>query len=515
MNTIATPQQPVHVSKPSGILKGRIRQKLFSTVFLAALLAVVILECLYHYTAGSTAAWGTGFRISVTLIVSVLAGNGLAMYFTNGWVAQLSSIKETLDSMAAGDGTRRAETNGSDELSEIAIAVNALCDRLQNENASVLGWDSGDAAAGTSNANSGQLVPNGLPTAINTEQSASQFGRGSAATVGDVLAEVQAFASQVSSRIQEIQPNTEKLSADSDHYVSQFQVTADAVDEIVESIREVAENTSTSAEVAEEARRTATTGSEAVSNTIEGMERIRNQVQSTSKRIKQLGESSQQIGEIVQLISDVADRTSLLALNASIQAAMAGEAGQGFGVVAEEVERLSQRCNEASKQIAQLVKSIQSETSKAIAGMEESIAEVVEGSKLASQAGDALDDIDSVSNRLAELIDTISLATKQQVRGGVLASRSIGEISSVMHDSAASTKQAAEDVSGLAALADELKSSVERFQAAAKVERRAAEQQKTGDVKAPSTPEPLTPVGAVDSESGWPTFAADDTSAPC
>ena len=139
---------------------------------------------------------------------------------------------------------------------------------------------------------------------------------------------------------------------------------------------------------------------------------------------------------------------------------MAGEAGQGFGVVAEEVERLSQRCNDASKQIAQLVKGIQSETSKAIAGMEESIAEVVEGSKLASQAGDALADIDAVSNRLAELIATISVATKQQVRGGVLASRSINEISAVMNENAAGTKRTAQGVNGLAALATDLKATV-------------------------------------------------------
>ena len=284
---------------------------------------------------------------------------------------------------------------------------------------------------------------------------------------------------RLSTSANELQTSTEKLSQESAADLAQINDTSSAVDEIVESIRQVAENTSTSAKVAEEARETAIIGSQAVSNTIQGMQRIRNQVQSTSKRIKQLGESTQQIGEIVQLISDVADRTSLLALNASIQAAMAGEAGQGFGVVAEEVERLSQRCNEATKQMAKLVKSVQSETSEAIAGMEESIAEVVEGSKLASQAGEALADIDAVSVRLAELINTISNAAKQQARGGLLASRSMNEISAVIHDKALGTKQAAESVTQLASLASGLFATVQRWEGSNGMQPRSGDSDRT------------------------------------
>jgi twitching motility protein PilJ len=281
--------------------------------------------------------------------------------------------------------------------------------------------------------------------------------------IGELVGYCQSTATQMSSCVSQVQSKAEKLSQDSNYQADQMNLTSATVDEIVESIRQVAEHTSASAQVAEEARRTATTGSQSVSNTIKGMERIRKQVQSTSKRIKQLGETSQQIGEIVQLISDVADRSSLLALNASIQAAMAGDAGQGFGVVAEEVERLSKRCNVATKQIATLVKSIQSDTSQAIAGMEESIAEVVNGSKLASQAGEALADIDSVSNRLAELTDSISVAVKQQVRGGVLASRSIIEISAITQDNAGGIKQASEAINELATFAEALRSAVGCF----------------------------------------------------
>src|SRR5262249_47673213 len=152
-------------------------------------------------------------------------------------------------------------------------------------------------------------------------------------------------------------------------------------------------------------------GNEAVQNTIEGMNRIRDQGQETAKRIKRLGESSQEIGQIIQLIDDIADRTSILALNASIQASMAGEAGGGLPGVAGEVEQCAERYTEATKKIATLVKTIQSETGEAVMAMEKGIQEVVEGSKLANQAGQALAEIETVSSKLAELIHSISQAS--------------------------------------------------------------------------------------------------------
>jgi twitching motility protein PilJ len=183
------------------------------------------------------------------------------------------------------------------------------------------------------------------------------------------------------------------------------------------SIQQVSDNATLSAAVADQSRANAKTGAQAVQNNISGMQRIREQVQETAKRIKRLGERSQEIGEIIQLIDDIADRTSMLALNASIQAAMAGEAGRGFAVVAEEVERLADRSTNSTKQIAALIKSIQSETNDAVTAMEETTREVVAGSSLATEAGQALSEIESVSNRLADLIQTISHAAQQQARG--------------------------------------------------------------------------------------------------
>ena len=191
--------------------------------------------------------------------------------------------------------------------------------------------------------------------------------------------------------------------------------------------------------------------------------RSRDQVQDSAKRIKRLGETSQEVGEIVQLIGDIADRTSILALNASIQAAIAGEAGQGFAVVAEEVERLAERANEATKQIATLIKAIKNDTSEAIAAMEESTKEVVNGTTLAADAGKALEEIDGVSTQLAELISSIAMSSKQQARGAESVSKAMTGIAEVTQQTAAGTKQAAVSVNSMAKLADELYGSVSRF----------------------------------------------------
>lgn len=416
------PSSSVSRSRPTAG-GSRIQSRLIFIMLLVVLTAIFLLEALYRSGVGQADPWQTAVRMLVSSAIIIALAVGLALYVARGWAKQATAIKETLDALASGDSDARVEIFREDELGEIAMALNRWRD---------------EAADVATSAQEGEH------------------------TIGSPKQLVDA-AQRLSTSVNSLRASTEKLSRESEADLAQITDTSSAVDEIVESIRQVADNTSTSADVATEARETAIVGSQAVSNTIKGMQRIRSQVQSTSKRIKQLGESTQQIGEIVQLISDVADRTSLLALNASIQAATAGEAGRGFGVVAEEVERLSQRCNEATKQMAKLVKSVQSEAAEAIAGMEESIVEVVEGSKLASQAGEALADIDAVSDRLAGLINSISSAAKQQVRGGLLASRSMNEISAVIHDKALETKQAAQSVAQLAALADGLFTTVQEW----------------------------------------------------
>ena len=242
---------------------------------------------------------------------------------------------------------------------------------------------------------------------------------------------------------------------------------AATVTKMANEITDVSQSASESAEVARQSVAAARQGATAVQNAIKGMDEIREQIQETSKRIKRLGESSQEIGEITELISDITEQTNVLALNAAIQAASAGEAGRGFSVVAEEVQRLAERSAEAAKQIGALVRTIQTDTHDAVAAMEKSTQGVVEGAKLSDAAGTALEDISQVSNRLAELIQGISTATGMQATSAGGVAQNIQHILQVTQQTQDGTTQTAQSVRKLSVLAQELKNSVSRFRISA------------------------------------------------
>jgi twitching motility protein PilJ len=208
---------------------------------------------------------------------------------------------------------------------------------------------------------------------------------------------------------------------------------------------------------------TARKGAETVQATIKGMDTIREQIQETSKRIKRLGESSQEIGDIVELINDIADQTNILALNAAIQAAMAGESGRGFAVVADEVQRLAERSSNATKQIEALVKTIQADTNEAVISMEQSTTNVVEGAKRAEQAGGALEEIGQVSDRMADLVHTISESARQQTDAATNISDTMNVIQEITTQTSAGTNETATSIGNLAELANELRKSVAGF----------------------------------------------------
>jgi twitching motility protein PilJ len=229
------------------------------------------------------------------------------------------------------------------------------------------------------------------------------------------------------------------------------------------SMTRVSGDANQSAQVARQSLAAAGKGTQAVQDSIKGMNEIREQIQETSKRIKRLGESSQEIGEIVELISDITEQTNVLALNAAIQAASAGDAGRGFTVVAEEVQRLAERSGEATKQIAAIVKTIQTDTQGAVSAMEESTRGVVEGAKLSDAAGQALAEIGDVSQSLAELIENISDATRLQADSATGVAGKMQEILRVTEQTTAGTQKTASAVGELAGLATELKGSVAGF----------------------------------------------------
>ena len=242
--------------------------------------------------------------------------------------------------------------------------------------------------------------------------------------------------------------------------------TSAAVVSLAQSVQRVSGNAAESARVAEQSLAAAEKGQQAVANAIASMNGLREQIQETSKRIKRLGESSQEIGEIVELISDITEQTNVLALNAAIQAASAGEAGRGFSVVAEEVQRLAERSADATKQIAAIVKTIQSDTHDTVAAMEISTQGVVEGAKLSDAAGQTLAEIGDVSKTLAGLIADISSATQSQAESTAKVAETMQDIKSISAQTSSGTQQTAESIGGMKQLAQDLKNSVAGFKLA-------------------------------------------------
>ncbi|WP_293937519.1 methyl-accepting chemotaxis protein [Iodobacter sp.] len=278
-----------------------------------------------------------------------------------------------------------------------------------------------------------------------------------------LITKINRATGQVNSATQEAQGISDELLAAAERQSTEIKDTNSTVEQMVTSIRGVSSNAAESANVAQSSLMAAEKGAEAVQNQIKGMGEIREQIQETAKRIKRLGESSQEISEIVELISDITEQTNVLALNAAIQAAAAGEAGRGFSIVAEEVQRLAERSGEATKQISAIVKTIQTDTHDAVAAMEVSTQGVVEGAKLSDAAGRALTEIGQVSRDLARLIESIAHETEDQTLLASKVNTSMRDILAITEQTSAGTKQSATAVGQLTALAQELKDSASGF----------------------------------------------------
>ncbi len=268
---------------------------------------------------------------------------------------------------------------------------------------------------------------------------------------------------QVSSSAQESQTTARHLANAAEQQAQQITSATSAINQIVSSMDVVSKDSAESADVAERSVKIASRGAEVVRETISGMDSIRDQIQETSKRIKRLGESSQEIGSIVELINDIAEQTNILALNAAIQAASAGEAGRGFAVVADEVQRLAERSTSATKRIETLVQTIQSDTNEAVNSMEQTTAEVVAGARLAEDAGSALGDIERVSHDLSALIQNISAAAREQSAAATDISVSMNAIQEITSQTSQGASQTADSIGTLAQLASDLRRSVAHF----------------------------------------------------
>ncbi len=278
-----------------------------------------------------------------------------------------------------------------------------------------------------------------------------------------LVGNVQNTATRVAQTTAAVEGTSTELLAASTEQLREIRETGQSVLEMAGRINQVSSQAQESATVARQSLVATESGLAAVQNAIGGMNSIRDQIQDTSKRIKRLGESSQEIGEITELISDITEQTNVLALNAAIQAASAGEAGRGFSVVAEEVQRLAERSGDATKQIAALVKTIQTDTQDAVAAMERSTQGVVEGAKLSDSAGTALSEIDAVSRKLAELIEQISQSAAREAESANVVAGNIQHIFAVTEQTGEGTRSTAQQVRDLSRMAEELRQSVSRF----------------------------------------------------
>jgi methyl-accepting chemotaxis protein len=289
------------------------------------------------------------------------------------------------------------------------------------------------------------------------------------ATVADLrglVAGVTDTAGHVAHGAASAQKITQQLLAAAQKQAHDIERAGGAVELITKSISEVSSSATQSAEAARKSLATAERGAGAVQSSVKSMNLIREQIQDTAKRIKRLGESSQEIGEIVELISDITEQTNVLALNAAIQAASAGEAGRGFAVVAEEVQRLAERSAEAMKQIGALVKAIQTDTHDAVAAMEKSTQGVVQGAQLSDAAGAALGEIESATRELSQLVQSIAVSTQMQVEIAREVTSGMKQTLAITEQATRGVNQTAATVADLAAHATNMKSSVARFKVA-------------------------------------------------
>ncbi len=400
-----------------------------------------------------------------------------AIALSNRLTRPVAALAEVAHRVQEGDLAARAPVYGRDELGRVAASVNTMLDevtqlvqtreerdrtraerdQLQRQITKLLDEVSSVAE--------GDLTVQAEVTADVLGSVADAFNY----MIGElrsIIENVNRTTVEVASSTTQILETSGELARQSEAQAHRIVEATTAVDEMAVVAQRMAENAAQGAEIASIARHNAGEGAEAVRQTVEGMYRIRNEVQDTSKKIKRLGESSQEIGQIVQLIQEIADQTNLLALNAAITAAMAGEHGRGFAVVADEVRRLAERASAATKQIADLVKGIQTETAEAVVAMENGTREVVEGTRLADTAGQRLASINEVVTQLSTLIDEIAQAAQQQAGTSASVRETMVEISQTTRRTTAGTRQAAESVDYLARLADQLRSSVAAFRLA-------------------------------------------------
>jgi methyl-accepting chemotaxis protein len=414
-------------------------------------------------TVGAVAL-AVGLALLMTIVLAWRLGGSL--------LAPVNDLAKFSERLAVGDPKARAEITSTNELGYIADNLNRAVAKVSK------------AANNQESSDALQRSITELLTVINQVARGDLSLRGKVTNdalgnVADsvnymldnftkVLERVRKAAMEVTACSNNILVAADQMQAGATQQDQEITNTSSAVEELTVSMKQVSNNAEASAEAARRALDAAEQGNRAVRDTLEGMQRIRSSVQATAKKIKSLGDRSLEISEIINVINDITEQTNLLALNAAIEAARAGDAGRGFAVVADEVRKLAEHSRSATKDIAALIKAIQAETNEAVVVMEEGTKEVESGATLADQAGRALDAISNVVRQSAELVQEISLASKQQVRGTEGVAHAMQIISNITRQTSQGTRGTVATVSQLVKLSDQLNDGLAQFRASSK-----------------------------------------------
>jgi methyl-accepting chemotaxis protein len=405
---------------------------------------------------------------SMVAVGGVMAVLLLSFLVSGGITRQVGAIMGAMSKVEDGDYETRAEVISNDELGTMASSFNEMIDTTKG-------------LMKTRQEEHDQLQESimGLLMEISEMSEGDMTVRATVRedATGTVADSLNVMLEELSRAIGKIKKSSEQVGVTANTLISttnnlasrsdsQSELISGAVEEInrmTQTIEQAAAKANKSAETSELSRTAATEGTRAVQDTSQAMEAIRGNVQDTARAIKRLGESSQEISDFAKTINDISDRTSILALNASIQAAAAGEEGRGFAVVAEEIQRLSERATGSTRQIDTLIKTILGEITDAGASMDSSIQEVVRGTKLSEDALAKLMDIDRRSTEVAELISDVSLATGEQAKTSVKVAKAMGEIGIISTESAKETRITSSSMQDMAIVADEMLQAVATF----------------------------------------------------
>ncbi len=392
---------------------------------------------------------GTIVLLSITC-ATLLAVSILGLWITREIVGPIRSLNKVADEVAMGDVNVNIDIDSSDEIGKLADSFRNLVDYMKTLEAAAT-----------------KIAANNLTVRLEPKCNRDALGNAFKTMTNNLstmIKELTDNATQLVSASTEIASSSEQMARGSSEQTSQTAQVSSAVEEMTATIVESSKNAGEASGMAREAATAATEGTRVVSQTIEGMNKIAKVVQDSASTIQALSKSSDQIGEIIGVIDDIADQTNLLALNAAIEAARAGEQGRGFAVVADEVRKLAERTTKATKEITDMIKGIQADTKGAVVSMEQGIQEVDSGRQLADKAGESLNAILGFSQRVQDMIQQIASAAEQQSAASEQIARNVESIANVTKENAAGIEQSASAAEQLNRQAEGLQTMVSKFQ---------------------------------------------------